>query len=76
MFAEAFNPDKHLALPVQAVKIDIEGYEADLLNWNKPLPPTVMEVHNWWLYERFVKRGWKLIYMLDSMLGMCLMKNF
>lgn len=69
---ESFNPDKHLKLNYDAIKCDIEGYEILLLDYNITVP-IVVEVHNWYLYEQFLKHGYSQLTQPDTMLGLCMM---
>ncbi|MGA2573324.1 MAG: hypothetical protein ABSF36_03820 [Candidatus Methanomethylicaceae archaeon] len=48
----------HLSLDVNFIKMNIEGYEALILDQPIPKIPMVMEVHGLWLVDEFVKRGW------------------
>lgn len=75
VFNESFNL-KHLKLNYDVVKMDIEGYEILLLSYLYPLKPMVVEVHNHYLKEQFLKKGFNIIGTVDEMTGLCLMKNF
>ncbi len=56
------------------IKCDIEGYEMDLIDY-LPNYPCVLEAHNHWIRERFLKRGFRELTPPDPMLGECLMAN-
>lgn len=57
------------------IKCDIEGYEMDLID-ELPKYPCIVEVHNYWIENRFREKGFKRITEpADTMLGMCLMSN-
>lgn len=67
---------EHLSIPHDCMKMDIEGYEILLLDYHGILKPSVVEVHNWWLYDRFLEIGFRLVGKQDKMLGICSMINF
>ncbi len=76
VFAESFDPEKHLSLNWDAAKVDIEGYEILLLPYLDSITrPMLVEVHNRYLEEKFASHGFKTIYMdkLNLILGVCLM---
>jgi SAM-dependent methyltransferase len=56
---EKFNLG-HLTLPFDFMKMDIEGYEEQLLNTNVNCP-CVIEVHGLQLKERFQRQGYKIV---------------
>jgi len=56
------------------IKCDIEGYEMDLIDY-LPNYPCVLEVHNYWIRDRFAERGFRELTRPDPMLGECLMAN-
>ena len=58
------------------MKMDIEGFEALLIGSQGRLKPSVVEVHNWYLHDKFIEMGFKEITEPWSMLGLCLMRNF
>lgn len=70
VYAEGFDPDKHLALEWDVMKMDIEGYEGLLLPYlNEIKKPMIVESHNWWLNEEFEKAGF--IYLVQPTQYMC-----
>jgi hypothetical protein len=70
---------KHLELPCDCWKFDIEGHEALLLDYKGEFKPTVIEVHSEYLYERFKEIGFRRLYEpknnYDSV-RICFMVNF
>jgi hypothetical protein len=56
------------------IKCDIEGYEMDLIDY-LPKYPCVLEVHNYWIRDKFAERGFHELIPPDPMLGQCLMGN-
>ena len=64
-----------LDIPHQFAKLDIEGWEALLLERDL-LGPMSLEVHNWYLVHRFKERGFRLLTQPDPMLGKCIMANW
>ncbi|MEN3052056.1 MAG: hypothetical protein ABC596_09630 [Candidatus Methanosuratincola petrocarbonis] len=67
---------EHLRIPHDCIKVDIEGWEEILLDYDKPLKPCVVEVHGQQLWKKFEDRGWE--YVSKSRLANCttLMRNF
>lgn len=47
---------EHLNLPHDYLKMDIEGFEAILLDLQSPLKPCIIEVHNQELINKFEKK--------------------
>jgi len=72
---EAFRLE-HLQIPHDCLKVDIEGYEQLLLEYHEPLGPAIVEVHNWYLYEKFNERGFRAVVGPEPMLGMSIMVNY
>lgn len=57
-------------------KVNIEGYEALLLQRPDRLGPMVVDIHNWYLVERFKEIGFHPITKPSKMLGQCYMANY
>lgn len=70
-----FNPENDLKIKADFMKVDIEGFEQLLLNYNITIP-TVLEVHTWYLVEQFIKKGFRFKTNPDSMSGICIMTNY
>jgi len=64
---------KHLELPHDVMKMDIEGYEIELLNFNGVLKPSVVEVHSCYLIDKFLEKGWRIFGRSGN--GLALMVN-
>lgn len=62
---EAFDPGRHLNPNLDLVKVDIEGYEIDLLYWLRARPDynvnIVLETHSVWMRDRFLELGFTQI---------------
>ena len=71
---EKARPEHILDAKPDLIKCDIEGYEMDLIDY-LPNYPCVLEVHNYWIRERFAEKGFIDITPPDPMLGECLMAN-
>ena len=71
---EKANPKHIIETKPDLIKCDIEGYEMDLIDY-LPNYPCVLEVHNYWIRDRFAERGFKELTKPDPMLGECLMAN-
>ena len=66
----------HLSIPHDAMKMNIEGYETELLS----VPPNKLErslvtTHCLWITEQFIKAGWHPLRAFDSMGGENIMVN-
>ena len=57
-------------------KVNIEGYEALLLDKPNKLGPMVLDAHNWYMVERFRRIGFHCITKPSKMLGQCYMANY
>jgi hypothetical protein len=75
VLAESFKLE-HLDIPHDCMKMDIEGYEQMIVGLQGRLKPSIVEVHNWYLYDRFKEMGFTEVTKPLAMLGMCLMRNF
>jgi len=69
----------HLSIPHDVMKMDIEGAEAILLDYDRPLKPSVIEVHSQYLINRFEEHGFHRLHepvnnMAD--VRICMMVNF
>lgn len=54
---------KHLKIPHDCLKVDIEGWEYVLLKFKAyELKPCVVEVHGQPLWQQFAKKGWHLLF--------------
>ena len=73
VFAEPFSL-KHLTLPFDFAKIDVEGAEAELLRLERINFPCIIEVHNKVLEQKFLARGFKKIYTFKNMPNISIMK--
>jgi hypothetical protein len=71
---EKAKPKHILESNPDVIKCDIEGYEMDLIDY-LPKYPCVLEVHNYWIRDRFAERGFNEITPPEPMLGECLMAN-
>jgi hypothetical protein len=71
---EKARPEHILDAKPDLIKCDIEGYEMDLINY-LPNYPCVLEVHNYWIRDRFEEKGFSDISPPDPMLGECIMAN-
>jgi tRNA G37 N-methylase Trm5 len=49
---------EHLNYDVDFIKMNIEGYEAIILDLPIPKVPMVVEVHGLWLVDQFTNRRW------------------
>lgn len=62
---EAYQPFKHMSALTGLVKLDIEGYEINLLTWLEAYPKAnlniVLEVHSVWMRDRFLELGFTQI---------------
>lgn len=62
---EAFQPFKQILGQLDLVKLDIEGYEINLLTWLEAYPKAnlniVLEVHSVWMRDRFLELGFTQI---------------
>jgi len=73
---------KHLSIPHDFIKCDIEGGEIELLPYAKKLKPCVLEVHSAWIKQQFEKNGFHAITKLhyypkpSPIECICLMANF
>ena len=72
---EPFNLS-HLKLKFDAIKMDIEGCESELLNLVNIPSPMVLEVHSQLLFKEFSRRGFKTSKVIDSKNRIVLMNNF
>jgi hypothetical protein len=50
---------RHLNLDYDFIKCDVEGYEMVLIDYARSLKPCVLEVHNLWIRDQFLKRGFR-----------------
>jgi hypothetical protein len=78
VYNEYFDPDKHLALPHDLEKYDIEGYEIKLPPYFALMKRAIVEVHSEYLVDLFTKRGWRLLKrndVLGERVVQCLMVN-
>ena len=48
---------EHLDMDYDCIKMDIEGWEALVLEYYKPLKPMALEVHSGYLMTRFLEKG-------------------
>ena len=72
---EEFEPWRHLALPADAIKIDIEGWEMLLLHDLDSVNhrPIIVETHTAWITAQFLKAGFEMVRPTrDSMLEVSL----
>jgi hypothetical protein len=74
VIAEKATTEHILKANPDLIKCDIEGYEMDLIDYLAKYP-CVLEVHNYWIRERFTERGFRELTEPESMLGVCLMAN-
>ena len=72
---EPFNLS-HFKLKFDAIKMDIEGCESELLNLVNIPSPMVLEVHSQLLFKEFSRRGFKTSKVIDSKNRIVLMNNF
>jgi SAM-dependent methyltransferase len=73
VFAEPFSL-KHLLLPFDFAKIDVEGAEAELLRLERINFPCIVEVHSKVLLQKFLARGFKKIFTFKDMPNISIMK--
>lgn len=75
---EAFKLE-HLLIPHDFMKMDIEGWEALLLDYKGILKPTIIEVHSGYLCQRFKELGFRVIgeetRSFEKQIGECIMTN-
>ncbi|MGC9015101.1 MAG: 50S ribosomal protein L11 methyltransferase [Thermoproteota archaeon] len=65
VFTEPFSV-KHLALPFDFAKIDVEGAETELLKLEKINFPCLVETHSKEIEQRFIRRGFRKVYEFDD----------
>lgn len=65
-----------LDIPHDFMKVNIEGYELLLLDRPEKIGPCVVDVHNWYIQEKFSQIGFHLITKASEMLGQTYMTNY
>lgn len=65
-----------LDIPRDFTKANIEGYEALFLQRPDKLGPMVLDVHDWYLVEKFKEIGFHCITQPSQSIGQCYMRNF
>jgi|GEM_PF-5232016 hypothetical protein len=66
----------HLLIPHDAIKVNIEGYEMELLNYKGKLKRSLVSCHCWWITDHFLRAGWMPLKDPPSpMLGDCEVVN-
>ena len=57
-------------------KVDIEGYEMQILEAPDKIGPCSLEAHNWYVHDRFKAIGFRELTPPDPMMGRCVMGNW
>jgi hypothetical protein len=57
-------------------KVDIEGYEMQLLEAPEKIGPCSLEAHNWFVHDRFKEIGFRELTVPIPMMGACIMGNW
>lgn len=65
----------HLLISHDCMKMDIEGGEYLLLNYEGQIKPSIIEVHSWILAKQFQMKGWNILTYISPK-GVVLMSNF
>jgi hypothetical protein len=66
---------EHLSIKCDFIKMDIEGYEELILN-EKINTPIVLEIHGLQLRDKFLEKGYTLMYMISNYCCISYMNNY
>jgi tRNA G37 N-methylase Trm5 len=75
VIAEPFSV-KHLALPFDFAKVDVEGAETELLRLTKIDFPCLVETHSKEVEQKFIRRGFKKVYEFEDEKNISLVVNY